>query len=48
MKQFTPEPEGPMVYPYRSPEERAVEAQHSEAVPGEPAPTPGQPDSSDE
>jgi len=43
MTQFTPEPEDPMVYPYRSPEERAVEAQPSEAVAGEPEPTPSQP-----
>ncbi len=43
MTQFTPEPEDPMVYPYRSPEERAAEAQPSEAVPGEPEPTPSQP-----
>jgi len=37
MTQFTPEPEDPMVYPYRSPE-----AQPSEAVPGEPEPKPSQ------
>lgn len=42
MTQFTPEPEDPMVYPYRSPEERAAEAQLSEAVPGEPEPEPSQ------
>ena len=42
MTQFTPEPEDPMVYPYRSPEERAGELQPPEAVPGEPEQTPSQ------
>jgi hypothetical protein len=39
MTQFTPEPEDPMVYPYRSPAERAVQTQASAAEPGESEPT---------
>ncbi len=43
MTQFTPEPEDPMVYPYRSPEERAAQARHSETVKGEPEQTVDEP-----
>ncbi|PKQ19154.1 MAG: hypothetical protein CVT68_00085 [Actinobacteria bacterium HGW-Actinobacteria-8] len=39
MTEFTPEPEDPMVYPYRSPAERALQLPPSATEPGESGPT---------